>query len=169
VTKFPLGRRLGLCWRILREKPDNLLDHARRELPQGDADDRGMQALLNQGIEEMVLVFSTQGHSGMSAPYAINILNEVLRFKPLGPLTGEDSEWNEVSSGADPTDMKWQNRRCGHVFKRADGTAYDSEGRVFREPDGGCYTSLGSRVDITFPYTPKTEYVDRPAVEESPS
>ena len=37
---------------------------------------------------------------------------------------------------------------------------YDMDGRVFREPNGTCYTSRNSRVDITFPYTPTTEYVD---------
>lgn len=38
-------------------------------------------------------------------------------------------------------------------------TTYDTEGRVFCDPDGICYTNRDSRVDITFPYTPKTEYV----------
>lgn len=28
------------------------------------------------------------------------------------------------------------------------------------EPDGGCYTSRDSLVPVTFPYTPKSEYVD---------
>jgi hypothetical protein len=153
-----LAQRLGLCWRILRARPGNLLDHANRELPPDDSDE--MQGLMNQGLRELLLVFSTQGHSGFSAQFAQHQLNLLLDFKPLGPLTGEPSEWCELDYG---DDMAAQNKRCGRVFKRKDGTAYDSQGRVFREPDGSCYTNGESRVDITFPYTPTVEYVDRPA------
>lgn len=148
-----LRDRLGLCWRILRAEPSNLVAHAERELPHY-AD--GMQ------IKEMILVFSTQGHSGFSASYARQTLHELLGYEPLGPLTGADDEWTEV---ADTPDMKWQNCRCSHVFKRPDGTAYDANGRVFREPDGNCYTGAGSRVEVTFPYVPTVEYVDRPQSE----
>ena len=34
--------------------------------------------------------------------------------------------------------------------------------RIFREPNRVCYTGKGSRVAITFPYSPKSEYVDVP-------
>jgi len=46
------------------------------------------------------------------------------------------------------------------VFKDETGEAYDINGKVFREPSGSCYTSFESRVPVTFPYTPTTEYVD---------
>jgi hypothetical protein len=75
-------------------------------------------------------------------------------FEPLVPLTGKDFEWNEVSEGM------WQNNRCSHVFKGPDGKAYDINGKIFREPNGSCYTNIDSRVFIDFPYTPKREYVD---------
>lgn len=153
-----LLHRAGLCWRILRAKPGNLLAHARRELPKADDDE--MQALMNRGIEELILVFSTQGHSGFSASYARQTLDPLLAYKPLGALTGEPDEWCQIDYGPD---IAAQNKRCSHVFKRADGTAYDSNGIVFREPDGSCYIGSGSRVEITFPYEPKVEYVDRPS------
>lgn len=145
--------RKKLCDKIMTEETGNLYAHALRELPVADDDD-SMQAMMNQCILEMVLVFGTQGHSGGSAPYAIGALTKLLDFQPLRPLTGEDSEWNEVGTGV------WQNNRCSHVFKDADGRAYDTQGRVFREPNGACYTGKGSRVYIEFPYTPKIEYVD---------
>lgn len=141
-----------LCAAIMREEPGNLYAHAVRELP--DAGDDEMQQCMNECILQMVLVFSSQGHSGGSAPYAIGALTKLLAFEPLRPLTGEDSEWNEVD-----TDM-WQNNRCSHVFKDADGRAYDIDGRIFREPNGACYTGKGSRVYIEFPYTPSREYID---------
>jgi hypothetical protein len=152
-----LTQRLALCWRILREKPGNTLAHTERELlpPNGDE----MQALMNQNLRELVLVFSTQGHSGFSASYATAALAKLLAFEPLRPLTGEPDEWCEVGPGV------FQNRRCGRVFKDATvfgGQAYDIEGKVFRD-HVGAYTSINSRVPVVFPYTPRTEYVDVPA------
>ncbi len=70
-------------------------------------------------------------------------------------FTGEkDDEWNEE-------DGFFQNKRCSRVLKNEkDGQAYDIRGKVFVEPDGVSYTSRDSRVDIEFPYVPKTEYVN---------
>lgn len=147
--------RIGLCLRILRAKPGNLLAHAERELPHADGDE--MQALMNTQLKELILVFSTHGHSGFSASWARQCLTELLAYKPLGPLTGDPDEWEEVG------DRAFQNNRCSRVFKQADrfdGQAYDIKGRVFREPSGDCYTNRNSSVPITFPYTPVTEYVD---------
>ena len=148
-----LTERLGLCWRVLRADPGNLLAHADRELPSAAGDE--MQALMNQGLKELVLVFSTQGHSGMSAGYATSVLEKLLRYEPLGPLTGEPSEWIDHGNG------NFQNNRCSHVFRdldRFDGQAYDINGIVWQDPDGGCFTNSDSRVPVNFPYTPKTEY-----------
>lgn len=141
-----------LCAQIMREEPGNLYAHAVRELPVAGPDDE-MQAAMNECLLQMVLVFSSQGHSGFSAAYAVNALAKLLKFEPLGPLTGEDSEWNEVDEGT------WQNNRCSHVFKDATG-AYDIDGRIFREANGSCYTNRESRVPVVFPYTPVSEYVD---------
>jgi hypothetical protein len=114
---------------------------------------------IQQNIFELLEVFGKQGHSGSSAPYCINLFCKLAKFEPLCPLTGEDSEWHEYSEGM------FQNIRCSRVFKNGKrlGQAYDSEGKVFREPDGSCYTSSASRVFITFPYTPVWEYVDVPS------
>lgn len=154
--------RLALCWRILRAKPGNLLDHAERELPPPGDDE--MQALMNAQLKELVLVFSTHGHSGFSASWARQCLDKLLAYQPLRPLTGEPDEWCEVGDGV------FQNRRCSHVFKQADrfdGQAYDLNGRVFREPSGACYTGRDSMVPVTFPYTPATVYVDVPGAEDT--
>lgn len=105
-------------------------------------------------ILKMVDVFAEEGHSGFSAEYAIGILQKLLRWQPLSPLTGEDDEWNEE-------DGFFQNKRCSRVLKNEkDGQAYDIRGKVFVEPDGVSYTSRDSRVDIEFPYVPKTEYIN---------
>lgn len=133
----------------------NLVEFAKSELERaklfGEGDFYG--GMMGNAVLKLIQVFADEGHSGMSAGMAVSIFEKLARFEPLTPLTGEDDEWNEVGSGM------FQNRRCSHVFKE-DGEAYDSMGRVFREPDGVCYTSIDSHVPVTFPYTPKTEYVD---------
>ena len=135
----------------------NLAEYAKAELERAglfrkDSDYDGM---LGEDVMELIKTFSQQGHSGMSAEIPPALFEKVARYLPLTPLTGDDDEWNEGGSGV------LQNRRCSHVFKE-NGQAYDQHGKVFREPDGICYTSRDSRVPITFPYTPKTEYVDVP-------
>jgi hypothetical protein len=111
------------------------------------------QELLCNQVLELLDIFSKHGHSGSSAPYAINLFKTLAAFEPIVPLTGQAFEWNEVGG-------YWQNNRCSHVFKGKDGRAYDSTGKIFRESNGACYTSRESRVYIEFPYTPKAKYID---------
>lgn len=144
-----IKERARLAWRILTSRDGNLLRHALRETPVMGADEMGLA--MQRHMRDMVRCFSQEGHSGASASYAISALAKLLDYKPLAPLTGEDSEWIEVGEGF------WQNVRCGRVFKGADGQAYDSEGIVWKD-DVGCFINLDSRVYVTFPYTPKTEY-----------
>ncbi|MFA6134695.1 MAG: hypothetical protein WC869_11835 [Phycisphaerae bacterium] len=139
----------------------NLVRHAEEELRRAglfdaDSDYGGM---MGPAVLNMVRQFSDEGHSGYSAGLAIAAFKKVAAFEPLTPLTGDDSEWVEYEPG------QFQNRRCSHVFKTADG-AYDIDGRIFREPDGACFTNGDSRVPVTFPYTPKREYIDVPAAAE---
>lgn len=122
-----------------------------------DAEAIEMQKIMNNDILQIVKMFSEQGHSGFSASYAINILEKLLRFEPITPLTGNDDEWTELDYDKD---TKYQNKRCSRVFKDADGKAYDIEGKIFSE-DGGksWFSSRDSRVYIEFPYVPKTQRI----------
>jgi len=137
----------------------NLIEHAKREfLAAGykpiDEEEDGLNKRIQENILELLRVFSEQGHSGSSAPHCVGMFKKLAMFEPLCPLTGEEHEWNEVGEGV------WQNSRCSHVFKEKDGKAYDMNGRIFRGPNGCCYSSKDSRVYIDFPYTPHREYVD---------
>lgn len=145
-----------------------LLSYAEKELDAigMKADDiDGMNSAMRTHILHMVKEFGEEGHSGFSAAYAVSLLEKLLRYQPLGPLTGEDSEWNDVSEHSDTSDGKmYQNNRCSHVFKNDLG-AYDIDGKIFVEPDGLSYTNYESRTPVTFPYTPTREYVQ---VEKRP-
>lgn len=140
----------------------------------GNFKDEMQEAICNH-VMKLLDVFANEGHSGSSAPYAIDVFKKLAMFEPLVPLTGEDWEWSEVGEGT------FQNKRCSHVFKQADrfgGQAYDINGIVFyewherqlEEDEKGYpgtrrfkshYTSRDSFVPVTFPYTPKTEYQER--------
>lgn len=139
----------------------NLIEHAKREfkaigyIPLDQEQEDGPNKWIQENLIELLEVFSKQGHSGFSAGYCINAFNKLARFEPLASLTGEDWEWQEVGTGT------WQNIRCGRVFKDEHGQAYDIEGRVFVNPTGEAYTCKESRVYVVFPYTPKTEYIEK--------
>ena len=136
----------------------NLLEHAKHELELiGMFDGDGINEAMSKHILTMVQAFADEGHSGFYASYAIGLLEKLLRFQPLSPLTGGDDEWDDVSEICAGYKC-YQNKRCSHVFKEEDG-AYDSNGKVFIDKDGGSYTSRDSRVPVTFPYAPKIQYV----------
>jgi hypothetical protein len=129
----------------------SLISHAEKEMQLAWPDAEPMQDMIKANVLELLKVFADQGHSGMSAPYVLGVFEKLARFKPLTPLTGEDSEWMEVGDGV------FQNIRCGEVFKEGkDGEAYWIGGKIFRQPSGCCYTGKDSRVPIVFPWA-KTE------------
>ena len=134
----------------------NLLKHAKKELELSGVDEDIYGDMTSKAVLELVEVFAKQGHSGMSAGYVRSLFNKVANYEPLTPLTGEDDEWTDVSEYGGG--VQFQNKRCSNVFKGADGVAYDVNGIVFEDKDGCTFTSGDSRVNVTFPYVPKTEY-----------
>ena len=116
-----------------------------------------MQKLVTKDIMEIFEIFRSQQHSGFSASYIIELLDRLLRYIPVSPLTGEDDEWNKVEY---TDDICYQNKRCPSVFKDSSGKAYNVEGRAFSEDGGRTYfTSKDSKVYITFPYTVPLAYM----------
>lgn len=161
----------------------SLLTFAEQELDLiGLKEDGDMNGAMRKHILHMIKEFSEEGHSGFSAQYAISLLTKLLKYEPLTALTGESDEWVDVAEQSGGP--LWQNKRCSHVFKDNEG-AYDISGRVFWEwqerpldPDEEGYpgvrvykdhwTSRDSRVPVTFPYTPTTEYVEvKPTADDA--
>lgn len=155
----------------MNREVSNYKTHAEREFrAAGWVDENGkfkdeMQEMICNHVLKLLEVFHDEGHSGSSAPYAINLFEKLAMFKPLVPLTGEDWEWNDTSHG-------YQNNRASHVFKDNDGNCYDIDGIVWYEwytdeetgeKHKSYYTNYKSRVPVTFPYTPKTEYKEKEA------
>ena len=162
----------------------NILSHAMDELDRigmtEDSDDE-MNVAMRKHVLHMMQEFANEGHSGFSASYAISILTKLMDFKPLSPLTGEDDEWNNLVENYESV-PHWQNKRRSSVFKNADGSCYDIDGKVFWEwampyeegdkPHKSYYTNRDSRVPVTFPYTvpdkPIYEYRHSDATPQQP-
>lgn len=127
----------------------NLVDYAKDELKRIGMIDSGEEYndWATEAILDLIELFSSQGHSGFSAPYVANMFHRLAMFKPVSPLTGEDDEWIEHKDGS------FQNKRYSAVFKDGkDGIAYNIEGKVFTDDGKVWYTCKDSRVNVTFPY-----------------
>ena len=108
---------------------------------------------IGKSVIELLRVFGKQGHSGFSAQHTSTIFYNLVNGKILSPLTGEDNEWADVEEGVK------QNKRHSAVFKEGNKSYY-LYGKIYRCKDGSCYTDKTSSIDITFPYTPVSEYID---------
>jgi hypothetical protein len=90
----------------------NLVKHAQRELELAGITKE--DPAMAQSLVNAVRGFAEYGHSGGSAGWAIQTLNELVQFKPLTPLTDDPDEWMEVSEYMGKT--CWQNIRDHSVF-----------------------------------------------------
>ena len=152
---------------IRAEKPkqeNGLIAHAKRELDlilKECEDDESilMQQSMNEGILNVIRAFSEYGHSGYSAQYAIDLINKLLNYSFITPLTGNDDEWTEVSDGI------YQNKRESKIFKqvdRFDGKPYYINGKIFSRDGGESWMTNGdSFITIEFPLykLPESEYI----------
>lgn len=126
----------------------NLVDYAKEELKRMGMIDSGepYNDVVAKAILDLIELFASQGHSGFTAPYTVNVFKRLAMYKPLSPLTGEDSEWIEVEPGL------YQNKRYSSVFKEKDGKVYNCDGKIFTDDGEVWYVSKDSRIEINFPY-----------------
>lgn len=165
----------------------NALDFAKRELDiliktNTDPENRPIIEKFIPEILALIDKFGKSGQSGGSAPYTASAISETIKklclFEPIAPITGDDSEWCEVTQLNDGIPM-FQNRRCGALFKNGkDGDAYYIDAIVKKTQNGSCWSGsfwkskndylIGNRelmIDKrayvkSFPFTPKTFYID---------
>lgn len=131
----------------------NVVEYANSELSKIVPVSDQIQEVVNKDILQLVELFESQGHSESSAQYVTICLERLLRMKPLTPLTGEDSEWDEVvgSSGL------YLNRRCSSVVKESDGNCYDLDSVEVSHDGGDTWSYMKEFADIVqFPYYPPT-------------
>lgn len=98
----------------------NLVDHARREM-----EIIGEDEWTKNGILKCIRAFADMGHSGGSASVAIPMIQELLFFRPLSPLTDDPEEWQFVAEDVWGKEGGiWQNRRDGEAFSNNGGKTY---------------------------------------------
>lgn len=108
----------------------NLVAHAKFELKRvgysPDSEDK-MNRNIYFHTAAIVRHFSECGHSGGSAPIHLDMIEKLLRFEPLGPLTDDPDEWINVADFGGPgSPALWQNRRDGRMFSEDGGKTYYS-------------------------------------------
>jgi hypothetical protein len=95
----------------------NLVDHARRELALIGEDD-----WLTNGVCKAIAAFADMGHSGFSAEHTTVVLEKLLRYQPLSPLTDDPTEWEDRSEMSGyPI---WQNIRDSRATSKDGGKTY---------------------------------------------
>lgn len=148
-----------------------LIEHAETEMRRAGLfdEDSDYGGMLGESVLELVKKFSEQGHSGASAAMAVSIAENLMRFEPLTPLTGDPDEWMKVSRYMpDGSGSVCQNVRYSSVFKDgADGEAYDINAVVAVDPRGVSWG--GPRKPITFPYVPIHEEIQMDAHGRAPN
>src|ERR1035437_880905 len=118
----------------------SLLQFAKSELRAAGMfdDDSDYDGDLGAQVMALMETFCAYGHSGESAAMTLVLFDKLARYLPINPLTGEDSEWDDVPAEDGEGLFRFQNNRCPTVFKEGD-VAWDSA--IGHEP-------------ITFPYMP---------------
>jgi hypothetical protein len=102
------------------DSESNLVAHARQEL-QLIGEDRD----IIEGYLRVIQAFAAMGHSGTSAMIAIPVINNLLQYKNLKPLTDDPEEWlhHGQELWGQPGGL-WQNRRNSAMFSTDGGKTY---------------------------------------------
>jgi hypothetical protein len=68
--------------------------------------------------------FAEFGHSGASAEYTLRVLEQLLRYKNLTPLTDDPAEWMDVTEYTAEGTPLWQSLRNSAAFSTNGGKTY---------------------------------------------
>lgn len=104
---------------MLNENPtdSNLVAHAIRELDIiGETSHE--EPSMRKYVLDVVRTFAEQGHSGSSAAWLSAVLDKLLRYQPLSPITDAAEDWIEVGPEV------WQCRRDSECFSGDGGKSY---------------------------------------------
>lgn len=141
-----------------------LEDYAKSELDRLN-DGSEEQSAVNKDILAVLDLLGSQGHSGMSIQYVLKMINQLVNFYPVTPLTGADDEWSKpMSLNGESTQ---QNLRCSSVFRVTgdNTTAHDVE-RLSHSYGNSKSQWSGPHYYLRFPYMPSYNKHDNIVVPE---
>jgi hypothetical protein len=152
----------------------NLVEHAKQEFFYAgykpiEECENGPNKWIQENVLELLEVFSNQGHSGSSAPFAIEYFKKLAKFEPLTPITGADDEWDETP-GSEGGVKTFQNKRLSSIFKDGkDGRPYSISAIAWRDEKGLAWlgfalkkdgSKVTSRQYIKLPFVNKAFFID---------
>lgn len=102
----------------------NLTSHAERELKLAGMFDKDSDygGALGKAVLEIVKTFSKQDFSGAAASIGIQLLEKLLRFENLTPITNNPDEWVDVSK--ESGSPMWQCKRNSAIFSTDGGKTH---------------------------------------------
>lgn len=124
-----------------------LTEHAEREMRLAGLydEDADYGATIPDAVMELVRTFEGKGHSGGSAMMTLAVLDRVLKYQILSPITDDPADWTDVTEAAGRP--MWQSTRDPAVFSEDGGATWyrafpegaDPGDRVY---DGGVLGTL---------------------------
>ena len=115
----------------------NLESHAETELKRIHCDPETIEDIL-----KVIRAFDEAGHSGSSAAWSIHVIQDLLNFKNLSPLTDDPDEWNQVSPDIGFPQTTWQSRRNSEAFSQDGGKTFRLNSEYKNGVPGDAYHSL---------------------------
>lgn len=79
-------------------------------------DNTDPDAHFTENLLAMIAIWIQAGHSGGSAPMAVAMLDQILSYRTLTPLTNNPDEWYQHGGPDDEGTDFWQNKRRGEAF-----------------------------------------------------
>jgi hypothetical protein len=125
-------------------KVSNLVDWSKRELEMAGLFDKDSDydGALGPAIMGMIKTFSEQGHSGGSAGIVRSILDKLLNWEPLTPVTDPLKDgYNDISTMWDDGGVHFQCVRDSTIFSDNGGKSwYKLVDDIYADEDGISYT-----------------------------
>jgi len=153
---------------IVADEQDNdrkFLDWAENEmrlagLYAGDAD---YGCMIPEGIMAMLEEWHKQGHSGGSAMITREILNKLLNWENLTPLTGNPEEWEDVSDlGGGGFEYSYQSKRNPSCFTKDFKMYINVNDKEEKEYNLEPYNKFEELIESKYKkYNPKNAFVPR--------
>lgn len=119
-----------------------LVDHARRELGL-----IGEDQWITDGLCKAVAAFAEMGHSGFSAAHSTAVLDKLLRYQPLSPITDDAVEWEDRSEMSGYP--LWQNVRDSRAMSRDGGKTYTLVDEESQDSESGQPLHTSQRKAVT--------------------
>jgi hypothetical protein len=140
-----------------------LLDHTEYELKKAGLFDKDSDydGGIAKAVMELMKTFTSQGHSGFSAPFVVELFSKCAAWNVLTPITSDSSEWNDVTKLNDGEPM-WQNKRNPAYFSEDAGKTWWNVDEKLAKKIKESFNYITETDEAPFPVT--VNDVDQPNV-----